>query len=207
MLRGVLPKAELLRRIAYESSLKGINKQGAPDFSRISVRYREDIIMNPITLSAIIAGIFAISAPIASYFVIRFYESSSHRILSHSRRKALEGKWTGKVRQEVTINDYPSEYEVSMELNAYRRTIKGKGSVRIQLPNQTYSLSINIDGGFLHERFARLDYENSDVASIQFGIMLLELNSDASELSGRFLGYGARTEQIVYGTLIFEKTN
>jgi hypothetical protein len=61
-------------------------------------------------------------------------------------------------------------------------------------------------GGFIFDRFARLEYASKFPGSIWFGAMILELSPDAKELKGNFVAYGAYSQRIVTGPIEFRKS-
>lgn len=66
-------------------------------------------------------------------------------------------------------------------------------------------LQFRLRGGFLHDRFLRLEYENRDNAAIQFGSVVAELSADGKTISGGYIGFGAQSQRIVTGTIALTK--
>jgi hypothetical protein len=63
-----------------------------------------------------------------------------------------------------------------------------------------------MSGGFLHDRFARLQYTSKAKGSVHFGAMILELSPAATELKGRFVAFGAFSQEIVSGPIQLVKS-
>jgi hypothetical protein len=64
-----------------------------------------------------------------------------------------------------------------------------------------------MSGGFIFDRFVRLEYGSKTPGSVWFGSMILELSpADAKELKGNFVAYGAYSQRIVTGPIEFRKS-
>ncbi|SEH06301.1 Uncharacterised protein [Candidatus Venteria ishoeyi] len=87
-----------------------------------------------------------------------------------------------------------------------KKEVIGTGEVDFPVSEvENHAFNISLTGGFLHERFLKLDYKNTNLAAVQFGSSLLTLSSDGTKLNGRFLGYGAKTERLVFGEIKLQK--
>lgn len=166
--------------------------------------------MGEVSRAAIISGIFVIVAPILAYIFTKHYENKDKDFLtiSQSRKIALDGSWNGKVFQAEWLNGQPINYPFTITLDVSKKEIKGTGIVHFPMSKtEIHSFNISLKGGFLHDRFLKLDYKNTNQAAMQFGSLILNLSSDGKKLTGRFLGYGSKTEKLVFGELKLEKGN
>lgn len=156
--------------------------------------------------AAIIAGIFAIIAPILTYIFTKFYDNRDLLVISQNRKAALNGAWHGKIFQAEGIRGQPVQYPFNIDLSVNKKEVHGIGKVNFPISKtETHVFNVSLLGGFLHDRFLKLDYKNTNPAEMQFGSLILNLSSDGKKLSGRFLGYGAKTEKLVFGELTLEK--
>jgi hypothetical protein len=161
---------------------------------------------------AIISGLFALLAPIITYVVTKELEDRYFEQMPYERQNALSGRWEGMMYQEVGFDgerlEVPMEIPIDIEATVSGRRLEGVSKVKFPLPNgETDTSLVNFTGGFLHDRFIKIDYKNSNLATIQFGSMILELNSRGNMLSGRFLGYGDFTEVLVFGKVKCQKVH
>ena len=54
-------------------------------------------------------------------------------------------------------------------------------------------------------QFLLMKYDNKNKNMYSFGYYLLELNSNGSELTGSFVGYGANSAKIINGAIYYKK--
>jgi len=126
--------------------------------------------------------------------------------IDHERREALKGQWKGSARQEIGPDGNPIDYAVTSRVTATSHVIQAEAQLHFQMQGQKYTEHLQITGGFLHDRFLKLEYKISDrPGSIQFGLMILELDPSGRTLSGHFLSYGAESQHIVSGTIQLQK--
>ncbi|MGH2479620.1 MAG: hypothetical protein ACRDHW_08200, partial [Ktedonobacteraceae bacterium] len=109
----------------------------------------------------------------------------------------------GMVHQQGT----PADFRITFRLQPIGRTMRGEGEVRLVYHQRTMTEPLTFFGGFVHDRFLKLEYKmQAQPGSVQFGFTLLELSPDGQTLSGPFLGYGALiTRGMVSGTLQLHK--
>jgi hypothetical protein len=128
--------------------------------------------------------------------LIRFLMSQEHE--AKSRVGTMNGVWKGTIHQSYYFDEGPISYPVELNLKVSAEGVFG-GSVLIQLPHgESY---FRLTGGFLFEKFIQFSYRSTDPGTIQFGSAVLELDSLGKTLKGKFIGYGARTQSIVDGTV------
>ncbi len=63
----------------------------------------------------------------------------------------------------------------------------------------------HLRGGFLFDRFLRMEYKNTKGHVVQFGSVVLELLAEGDELDGRYAGYGSISSTLVSGTVRLKK--
>jgi len=156
--------------------------------------------MDPAVVAAWIGGGFSIVGPIATFFAMKAYEGRFLEPLQADRKRALAGQWRGTIVQTSLMSDLSVSLEVS------GRKITGAAELRFVLKGQDRHLVLRLVGGFLHDKFLKLDYtkKNND-GSIQFGSLIVELSSDARTLHGEYVGYGSITNAIVSGAISLSK--
>ena len=62
-------------------------------------------------------------------------------------------------------------------------------------------------GGFVHDRFLRMNYHRTDEPRVQFGSMILELDDHSKRLVGKLVGYGPYSKGIVEADISLEKNS
>jgi len=125
--------------------------------------------------------------------------------ITKARGLALTGKWRGTLTQEASSKDGPMEGELEFDLRCGRRTVRGSGVLWRSFDGHERAISFGLKGGFLFERFLRMEYGNDKGHVVQFGSVVTELVSEGDRLRGRFVGYGSMSEDIVSGTISLTK--
>ena len=122
-----------------------------------------------------------------------------------SRIFALDGTWNGMVHQESFLKKDPIDYPITLKLkiNAKREF---KGSFNLILPERG-KVDFTVTSGSIYEKYVHIIYHSSDSKTIQFGSIILELNSVGTKMVGKALAYGAQSESIVYGEMLLTKQN
>ena len=157
--------------------------------------------MDSTVLAAIIGGLCTIGASIGAVFLTRLFDNPLG-FKKDRRLAALAGQWEGTVHQEgpPTI-----DFRQTVYIKLAGRTVRGEGTVF----SQAYMITepFTFFGGFVHDRFLRLEYEiQNQPGSVQFGYAILDLSPDGKTLSGKFVGYGALvTRDLVNGTTQLQK--
>jgi hypothetical protein len=129
---------------------------------------------------------------------------------------ALPGRWIGKVNQDANSNWPATEYDWDSSFELDGKHIVGKFT--LQIASQVASPQVDVRGWpkvlqfntkwtFVHEHFLKMEYDYIDATTIQFGMLLLELNLQGTKLCGRFIGFGAQSQQLVSGSVSLEKQN
>jgi hypothetical protein len=159
--------------------------------------------LNSAITVALITGAFAIVAPIITYLVTRTGETYLFEPVSHDRRAAIEGNWSGTVQQE--FRGHEVTYPCELQLKVHGKTLQGLLHLNLKDAGQTFETWFDMSGGFIHDRFARLEYASTAKGSVWFGAMILELSPAATELKGNFVAFGAHSQRIVSGPIQFVK--
>jgi hypothetical protein len=160
-----------------------------------------------------------VGAVIAMFRAARFFEDdlpSTHlaskgepvaRPLPYlsNRVMALDGAWKGEAHQAFGPDGKPFTAEVLLQFDAKSPNISAKGIFRFSDNGRLVDQKFDCAGGFLLDRFLRFEYDTSEKGAIQFGSIILELEPNATELRGRYQGYGVRTKDIVHGSLLVRK--
>jgi hypothetical protein len=105
----------------------------------------------------------------------------------------IGGIWTGIVLDQHPGARFP-ESELSMHFRWSGR-VEGLGTIRAG----DAVIRLRFVGDFEHDRYLMLTYRGASAAMMQFGAALLRLDGTGNELDGRYLGYGALNDTIVYG--------
>jgi hypothetical protein len=155
--------------------------------------------MNTPIIVALIAGSFAIISPIVTFIAIRFYEKRFLQPISRDRKQALVGKWSGKIIQPNISSD------IALTIEVDQNEITGKAQVTLVAEGKEKLIFLDMKGGFLYDRFLKLDYKNADSNTIQFGSITLELDAEPKSMNGKFSGYGSVNKAIVFGDIQLEK--
>lgn len=158
---------------------------------------------NSAVIAAWIAGGFAIVAPIIVYFAKRSADTLFYERIPNDRRTAIKGRWSGTMRQN--FRGQPVTYPGDLKLEVHRRTLRGQLHVVLRTAGETFEPTFNLTGGFLHDRFARLEYASEAKGSVHFGSMILELSPTGTELKGNFVAFGAYSQEIVSGVIQLTK--
>ena len=120
-------------------------------------------------------------------------------------RSIITGTWQGHYRTQ--IKGVYMEVPGIITLKTKHKQIIGKIEM-LGLKNDFIEIpphSSNVFGAFIHNRYIRLQYENELEHVVQFGAAVLELNSFRNKMTGRLVGYGPTTENILYGSVDLTK--
>lgn len=158
--------------------------------------------MDAPVIAGLITALAIVVSPIVAFMYTKFHEERNLQPLAADRKKALTGHWRGKSVQPSMTSDMDVRLEVA------RKKVKGLAELRFQFDGQERRVSLKLDGGFLHDRFLKLDYAKKESdGAIQFGALVVELSEDARSLRGKYAGYGSMTRDIVSGTIELEKVS
>jgi len=115
------------------------------------------------------------------------------------------GRWKGLVKQE--LHDQLVTLPMTINLVPNGDKITGRAILDIssvQTVNvEVKKFEIELKGKFLQEDIVQLEYNNPNDSISQFGSMILKINEN--KLTGKFLGYGPESRDIIYGRLEFSR--
>lgn len=160
--------------------------------------------MNNQIIAAIIGAVGAILAPLITILVQEIL--SQKRYKKTSRLKVLtENSWKGMAIQE--FNDQNDKIEIPFEMEFRRRFNKVYGNAKYDAPEGIEAMpgNMNIKGGFLKDKFLKLDFRNKKPEIEQFGVFIFEMNSYGKTLNGRYCGYGPSQEKVIHGKIELKK--
>ena len=158
------------------------------------------IYMNTI-IAGIIGALGTILAPLIVIYIQKKRAEKNLIELPESRKDALAGKWIGKMNQRKWLDKENIEFDVEFILKLHEKVVFGIGKYKVN----GVDVSLKGKGGFQNSRFLVFEYRNSDPYMLHFGSTILELSTNGQTLSGEFVGFGKETEDIVSGTLVFNK--
>lgn len=202
MLRSIVPVPAWLNAVGF---VMHVVECLPAIFSR-----NEDAKMDQTLLVTLISGMATIVAAVVGAVVAHVLDQRLHYPrLGVERRAALEGKWTGLIHQRRGI---ARDITTAWQLKTKTRRIQGKATIQAKSirDGSTFTMCLTINGGLLHDRFLKAEYTGSYEGSrrdgvIQFGYIILELSMDGRALTGRFLGLGPITEELIEGTIGLKK--
>lgn len=128
-----------------------------------------------------------------------------------ARQMAMLRRWEGVIDQP----DYqggPISSKAVITLTSDGKRVIGDGIIDVDLTSthrggpRTVQMALRFAGSFFHADFIVMEYRPSDGTSLQFGTMLLHLNAEATELSGRFVGFGSISESIISGAISLRRS-
>ena len=151
--------------------------------------------------STIAAAIISAIAVMAAAIWPSISKNINFSTISGQRRKQLEGSWQGTTSQKRGPEGDPIEVELFLEIKLSWRRIKTEALVR---GGGTEIKTVG-SGGFLWGDYFQVNYRGSNAAIINFGTLILRLHSHGRGLSGRLLGYGSESEDLVYGKVALRK--
>lgn len=162
--------------------------------------------MDPAIIAAIIGSIFAVLGPIITLLITRYLDDRDKLTMSTGRQAIISGQWKGTLNQ---VDGRSGVAPITVNFVAKRKKIYG--STITQWPGGTdraaYDTEYTFEGGFLYERYLRVDYVSKKRHRIQFGVIVLELSPTGETLSGKFVGYGAFSEDIISGYIELERAS
>ena len=111
--------------------------------------------------------------------------------IADARKKAISKQWNGSFTQGG------QNYSLSLNLKVKRKLIVGDG----QYTESGQKVSFVVAGGFYRDDHLHLSYKNKDGAVFQHGLIVLHVPNDPKKLTGKFVGIGRDSNQIVGGDI------
>lgn len=136
--------------------------------------------------------------------VTRIFDSDSLPGTRNVRQISITGRWEGTIHQEGGVRGASVDQQLTIVLKSTRRNTQGEGVLRVALQNNAFTTHVRVKGKFVYERFLKLEYE-FEQGVMQFGFVLLELSPDGNTLEGRWMGFGALSQSLIYGTMRLRK--
>jgi hypothetical protein len=161
--------------------------------------------MNPTIIAALIGGLFSIASIIVTFVITRISDSDIWAT-RNLRQIALDGRWEASFHQVVGPEGAPIDFLGTITFKSNHRAIQGEGTIERAMQNEKFSMDGTFTGRFIHDRFLKADYQiKNQPGVVQFGCMLAELSPNGHLLTGHFLGFGALSQKIVWGTVEVRK--
>ena len=113
--------------------------------------------------------------------------------ITDHRKRSLTKNWRGSFIMPEENGKF-EEVEISLHLEVKGKSILGSGSYS----NTTLSLK----GGFFRDDYFYLNYENSDKAIFQRGMMIFYWPNNPVEIKGKFLGIRRVKDRIAAGDIV-----
>lgn len=157
--------------------------------------------MDSTLLAGIIGGTCTIISPLVVEFLKRLNEKSPLLHVNKARRDSLRGRWIGLVSYEDGQKYNLNDHRIVFEVQPGRKIFKAQGTYT----TEGGITSIKLKGGFYHDRFLKLEFENKASHIMHFGYVLFELSADSRTLQGKFTSYGRVSENIISGSTVMEK--
>ncbi|MGZ0080787.1 hypothetical protein [Methylomonas sp. YC3] len=155
--------------------------------------------MDASVIAAYISGVFAIFGPIIVFIATKHYEIRYLQPINHDRRIAVVGRCRGEIVQpNLTSN-------IELRFDVRNKEVIGEAQINRVVEGRERLITLTMTGGFLYDRFLKLDYKNADASTIQFGSITLELAADPRAMEGKYSGYGSVSNCIVFGEIHLTK--
>jgi len=161
--------------------------------------------MNATVISSIITGACTIGASVATYVLTRSSEYRHNALLPKDRRHAREGLWTGQIEKHLPKPGTPDVYRLSVSLQISGKRVLGDATSSVQIEGKPVEQPFKLSGGFLDNKYLKMDYLSRMSGILEFGSFIAELDSEGRVLHGRFIGYGRRTSGLISGVIRLEK--
>lgn len=158
-------------------------------------------------MDAALGAAATIIAAVIGAVVTKWLDSGGRLWIGGDRRRVVRGRWRGSLKQIDSDLSDVDVHTLEMSFEPRLRTIKGTAFFIATIRGKDVTVDLRVRGGFLHGRFLKIDYSHSDEAHMQFGSAVLSLSDDGRTLSGRYVGYGSLTKQIVTGLISLSKIN
>ncbi|GAB6043982.1 hypothetical protein [Endothiovibrio diazotrophicus] len=153
---------------------------------------------------SVVAIVATLVSPVLGVYSAKVFRDKGLRKIPESRRAALEGCWKGRGVQNAKDG---GEIEATCYSNirVIGREVHGELVYEFDRDGKHIRLEVSMFGGFLYDRYLRLQYDNKRKEVIQFGAGVLELSPEGVALTGCFVGFGSHTREFVGGEIVLEK--
>jgi glycyl-tRNA synthetase (class II) len=114
--------------------------------------------------------------------------------ISNPRKRAMSKTWSGSFTQNKKT------YNIELSLKVRRKRIVGTG----KYVDGGVIVELNLEGGFYRDDHLHLSYKNKDGSVFQHGLIVLHVPNNPRSLTGKFVGIGRDSNQIVGGDIRFD---
>jgi hypothetical protein len=158
-------------------------------------------------IAALIGLTGTTTTPLITHLVGSANRSRAFRPPDEARRKAMRGVWVGAGHQEDGPGNKPIDFHAKFELDWRGKVVEGKYTFSFLRPGSMNPVmeSLPLAGGFLYDRFLKLDYYDNASGKVQFGALMLELDLSGAALSGIEVGFGYVGRRMAIATLALQK--
>lgn len=152
---------------------------------------------------ALIGAIGTIASPILTIFVSDWVNTILYQRISGTIGKAIQGKWHGTIHQFVNdgetaqFDDFPIEFTFKVN----QKKVIGESDINYRGDN----IELVAEGYFPAERYLLLTYRNKSDITMQFGSIVMKLDSEGNKLKGKYVGHGNINEKIIEGIISLQK--
>lgn len=160
--------------------------------------------MDLTVLLGIISSVIAVIGIIVSSYLI-YIDSQEFKTISKGRKKVISGVWKGQLEGFEAFNGNIPTGSIEIILKAKRKVISGKMWLDIAAGELGRSDLILLKGGFKMDRFLELNFHNAKDEIVQFGNLIVELDSMGNKLEGKLHGYGPQSRRIMSGKIQLTK--
>lgn len=131
-------------------------------------------------------------------------------VFSNRKSQSILGEWTGLLKQHNGINNKEVTFSISFEIYKRYGMLKARGIIWLEESHEKSEERIIartriISTPFVKGQLFNFEYKILNNSVVQFGNVLTRLNAYGNKLQGHFIGYGATTEQVVYGNVNLNK--
>jgi hypothetical protein len=159
----------------------------------------------PIVAAIISSATSLVGGSLVTHLVSRYLERKDLQSISKDRLKSLNGRWQGVYQQDVGPSGGPTDYLTKIDFTAKKKTITAKIEMVLTFEGTTYHISYEGKGRYVDNRFIKMEYDSAFPSVMQFGFMILEYSSSGYSLTGRSVGFGAKTQRLISGSIDLQK--
>lgn len=107
--------------------------------------------------------------------------------------------------QHCPEQDIYNEIEGNIEVGD--KGIQSEFTNTIEIDNKNIKYDFTATGQYITNNYFKFNYENSKIDVIQFGTAFLKLHPSATVLSGKFVGYGSISADLVIASIHLRKSS
>jgi len=134
-------------------------------------------------------------------------DPNRNRPVSTDRLALVPGQWEGRIKQDVAVEGMGRGAKVDMSLSVDGRRIFGHANLTFRIDGKPSQLVLIVEGRYQNDRFLKFGYTSNVAGATHFGTFILTMNPVGTRLSGRYLGYGAFSEKLVWGDIKLGKAS